>query len=81
MKQIRQARPARSGAAAAPGFRQQEAHELPRHLFQVPGIAKGAQAGTLDDMEGLQPQREIYTDHAVKWLAPVAGAARFAQNL
>jgi hypothetical protein len=38
-------------------------------------------AGTLDDMEGLQPQREIYSDHAVQWLAPVAGAARFAQNL
>jgi len=38
-------------------------------------------AGTLDRLEGLQPQTEIYTDHAVKWLAPVAGAARFAQNL
>ena len=37
-------------------------------------------AGTLDNMEGLQPKAEIYTDHAVKWLAPVAGAARFAQN-
>jgi hypothetical protein len=37
-------------------------------------------AGTLDSMEGLQPQTEIYTDHAVKWLALVAGAARFAQN-
>jgi hypothetical protein len=37
-------------------------------------------AGTLDNMEGLQPQTEICTDHAVKWLAPVAGAARFAQN-
>jgi len=38
-------------------------------------------AGTLDSMEGLQPKTEIYTAHAVKWLAPVAGAARFAQNL
>ena len=38
-------------------------------------------AGTLDDLEGLQPQAEIYTDHALKWLAPVAGAKRFAQNL
>jgi hypothetical protein len=37
-------------------------------------------AGTLDNMEGLQPKTEIYADHAVKWLAPVAGAARFAQN-
>jgi hypothetical protein len=38
-------------------------------------------AGTLDSMEGLQPKTEIYTDHAVKWLLPVAGVARFAQNL
>ena len=38
-------------------------------------------AGTLDSMEGLQPIAEIYTDHAVKWLAPVTGAARYAQNL
>jgi len=37
-------------------------------------------AGTLDSMEGLQPQTEIYTDHAVTWLAPVAGTTRFAQN-
>ena len=37
-------------------------------------------AGTLDTIEGLQPRTEIYTDHAVKWLAPVAGAARFARN-
>lgn len=37
-------------------------------------------AGTLDNIEGLQPQAEIYTDHAATWLAPVAGAARFAQN-
>lgn len=38
-------------------------------------------AGTLDSMEGLQPQSEIYTDHAVKWLEPIAGATRFAQNV
>jgi hypothetical protein len=37
-------------------------------------------AGTLDSMERLQPQTEIYTDHALKWLAPLAGA-RFAQNI
>ena len=37
-------------------------------------------AGTLDSMEGLQPQTEVYTDHAAKWLAPIAGAARFAQD-
>jgi hypothetical protein len=38
-------------------------------------------AGTLDSMEGLQPKAEIYTDHAVTWLAPFAGAARYAQNI
>ena len=37
-------------------------------------------AGTLDTLEGLQPNAEIYTDRAVQWLAPVAGAARFAQS-
>jgi hypothetical protein len=37
-------------------------------------------AGTLDNMEGLTPRAEIYTDHAAPWLAPVPGAARFAQN-
>jgi hypothetical protein len=31
-------------------------------------------AGTLDSLEGLRPQTEIYTDHAVKWLVPVASA-------
>ena len=38
-------------------------------------------AGTLDGMEGLRPQAEIYADHAVEWLTPTAGAKRFAQNL
>lgn len=38
-------------------------------------------AGTLDDLEGLKPQAEIYTDHAVAWLAPIEGAKRFPQNL
>lgn len=37
-------------------------------------------AGTLDSLDGLQPQAEIYTDHAVQWLTPVAGATRFAQS-
>jgi hypothetical protein len=46
----------------------------------MPGkvVVKG---GTLESLEGLQPKAEIYTDHAVKWLAPVEGATRFAQNL
>ncbi|WP_375414009.1 GFA family protein [uncultured Bradyrhizobium sp.] len=38
-------------------------------------------AGTLDKLEGLQPQAEIYTDHAVEWLTPVPGATRFPQNV
>jgi hypothetical protein len=37
-------------------------------------------AGTLDSMAGLQPQIEIYTDHSVKWVTPVARAERFAQS-
>jgi len=38
-------------------------------------------AGSLDSMDGLRPETEIYTDHAVQWIAPVAGAERFAQNI
>ena len=38
-------------------------------------------AGTLDSIEGLQPKNEVYTDRAVKWLAPVAGTTRFARNV
>jgi hypothetical protein len=52
-------------------------------IFTKTALAPGkvvVRAGTLDSMEGLQPTTEIYTDHAVKWLAPVAGAARFSQH-
>jgi hypothetical protein len=52
-------------------------------VFTKTAMAPGmvvVRAGTLDSMEGLQPTSEIYTDHAVKWLAPVAGAARSAQQ-
>jgi hypothetical protein len=49
-------------------------------VAEAPGMVV-VRAGTLDNAEGLQPQTEIYADHAMKWLAPVAGAARFAQNL
>ena len=52
-------------------------------IFTKTALAPGkvvVRAGTLDSMEGLQPTSEIYTDHAVKWLAPVAGTARFAQH-
>jgi hypothetical protein len=38
-------------------------------------------ARNLHNMEALQPKAAIYTDHAMKWPAPVAGVARFAQNL
>lgn len=45
----------------------------------LPGMVL-MKAGTLDSMEGLQPQIEIYTDRAVKWLAPAPGAVRFARS-
>ena len=46
----------------------------------MPGklVLKG---GTFDSMDGLHPKTEVYTDHAVKWLAPVAGAQRHPQNV
>lgn len=37
-------------------------------------------AGSLDSLDGLAPRAEIYTDHAVAWLPPIAGTARFPQN-
>jgi hypothetical protein len=36
-------------------------------------------AGTLDDLSGLKPAMELYTDHSAAWVGPVAGARRFAQ--
>jgi hypothetical protein len=48
-------------------------------VAEAPGMVV-LRAGTLDNIDGLQPQTEVYTDHAAKWLAPIAGAARFAQN-
>jgi hypothetical protein len=45
----------------------------------MPGMVI-VKAGTLDSMEGLQPQREIYTDHAAEWLDPVEGAALYARG-
>lgn len=44
----------------------------------MPGMVL-IKAGTLDDMSGLTPSIEVYTDHAAAWVAPIAGAARFAQ--
>ncbi|MFT4063889.1 GFA family protein [Paraburkholderia sp.] len=47
-------------------------------VSSLPGLVL-VKAGTLDSMEGLPaPQTEIYTDRAVKWLEPFAGATRFA---
>lgn len=37
-------------------------------------------AGTLDELDAILPTQEIYTDHAVKWLPPIANARRSAQN-
>jgi hypothetical protein len=52
-------------------------------VFTKTAMASGkivVRAGTLDSMEGLQPTSEIYTDHAVQWLPPIAGTARFPQQ-
>lgn len=45
----------------------------------MPGVAM-VKAGTLDDFSGLKPAVEVYTDHAADWVAPIAGAHRFAQG-
>ncbi len=45
----------------------------------IPGAVL-VKAGTLDDMDGLRPGIEVYTDHSVAWLAPVEGTVRFAQS-
>jgi len=37
-------------------------------------------AGTLDDLSGLAPTLEAYTDHSVGWVSPIAGAQRFPQG-
>jgi len=44
----------------------------------MPGIVM-VKAGTLDDLSGLTPGIEVYTDHAAAWVSPIAGAARFPQ--
>ncbi len=45
----------------------------------MPGLVL-LKAGTLDDMAGLTPAIEVYTDHAAAWVSPIAGAQRFAQS-
>jgi hypothetical protein len=45
----------------------------------MPGLTM-VKAGSLDDMSGLAPAVEVYTDHAVAWVSPIAGARRFAQG-
>ena len=45
----------------------------------MPGMAL-VKAGTLDDFSGLTPAIEVYADHAAAWVAPIAGARRFAQG-
>ncbi len=45
----------------------------------MPGMVL-LKAGTLDDMRDLVPVIEVYADHAASWVAPVAGAQRFAQG-
>ncbi|NBB60265.1 aldehyde-activating protein [Pseudomonas sp. ODNR1LW] len=43
----------------------------------LPGLLL-VKSGTLDERNDVQPQLEIYTEHAAKWHAPVAGTTRFA---
>lgn len=51
-----------------------------RSMVEVmPGLVL-VKAGTLDDMSGLKPGVEVYTDHAAEWVTPIAGAQRFAQG-
>lgn len=38
-------------------------------------------AGTLDDLEGLRPQAEIYTQTAQPWVNAIDGTVRFAANI
>lgn len=45
----------------------------------MPGLCM-VKVGTLDDFSGITPAIEVYTDHAAAWVAPVAGAQRFAQS-
>lgn len=45
-------------------------------VSQMPGKVL-IKAGTLDSMDGLRPQVEIYTERAVTWLEPISGAKRF----
>ena len=45
----------------------------------MPGVVM-VKAGTLDDMSGVTPDIEVYTDHAADWIAPIPGARRFGQS-
>jgi hypothetical protein len=48
-------------------------------LAIMPGLTL-VKAGTLDDLSGLIPGMEVYVDHAVAWVSPVAGAQRFGRT-
>jgi hypothetical protein len=45
----------------------------------MPSVAI-VKAGSLDSMEAVHPQVEIYTDHAVGWFTAVERAARFTRT-
>jgi hypothetical protein len=45
----------------------------------MPGMVL-VKAGTLDDLSGLKPVVEVYTNHAAAWVAPIEGAQRFGQS-
>lgn len=53
-------------------------------IFAKTSLSPGkviVKAGTLDSLEGIRPQTELYTDRALEWLTPVEGTERFARNL
>ena len=47
-------------------------------VASMPGMVM-VKAGTLDDMAGITPGLELYTDHAATWVSPIEGVRRFAQ--
>ena len=44
----------------------------------MPGVVM-VKAGTLDDLTGITPSLEVYTDHAADWMPAIPGARRFGQ--
>jgi hypothetical protein len=67
-----------SGQAVHRHFCPQCGSPILSKVAAMPGVVL-VKAGTLDDMSGLTPAIEVYTDHAATWVTPIAGARRFGQ--